>query len=105
MFLATYPELKQLVTSIFGLTKDAIHVYVGFLCLVASVTLLRRRLSSYGALLLGLLVSCAMEFLDLRLQLARFGDGNWLASLHDVMNTNAIPFMIVQLTRWRWFKT
>ena len=43
----------------------------------------------------GLVVSLAMEVFDLR-------DGfGWGASLKDLVNTNLIPFLLVQLARWR----
>ena len=104
MDLSTYPILKQLIISLFNLTKDAIHIYVGFFCLLASVLLLRRPLSSYWSLALGLAVSCLMEVLDLRYNYRLRGDANWLASLHDLINTNLIPLLLVFLTRRKWLK-
>ena len=48
-------------------------------------------------ILLSLVVSLIMEALDLR-------DGYaWGESLKDIINTNAIPFILVALARWRVF--
>jgi hypothetical protein len=94
---SNYQLFKLWWLSVLPLTQDAIHVYIGFLCLLVSLILLRRRLTSYWALVPGLLVSLAMEVLDLR-------DGYaWTESLKDLINTNLIPFLIVALTRWRVF--
>ncbi|HBL31704.1 MAG TPA: hypothetical protein DD490_33185 [Acidobacteria bacterium] len=83
--------------AVLPLTKDAIHIYIGFVCLLVALILFRRSLTSYAALVPGLLVSLALEVLDLR-------DGfGWLASLKDVVNTNLIPFVLVLLARWKTF--
>jgi hypothetical protein len=88
-----YQIFKLWVLAVIPLTKDAIHIYIGFAGLLAAVILFRRRLSSYQALLPGLLVSLAMEVLDLR-------DGySVAASVHDIVNTNLLPFVLVTLAR------
>lgn len=90
-----YQVFKLWWTTVLPLTKDAIHVYVGFLCFVFALVVLRRRLTSFWALLPGVLVSLAMEYFDLR-------DGfNWAESAKDLVNTNLIPLLLVLLARWR----
>lgn len=92
-----YQVFKLWWVSVLPLTKDAIHVYVGFLCLLLALIVFRRRLSSFTALIPGVLVSITMEIFDLR-------DGfGVLASLKDLVNTNLIPFLLVLLTRWRTY--
>jgi hypothetical protein len=92
-----YQLFKLWFMAIMPLAKDAIHVYVGFGCLLVALLLLRIKLSSFWVLVPGLLVSIAMEVLDLR-------DGYaWGESVKDLVNTNAIPFILVALTRWRVF--
>jgi hypothetical protein len=94
---SAYQIFKLWVLAVIPLTKDAIHIYVGFACLFVALILFRRRLSSYQALIPGLLVSLAMEALDLR-------DGYTLAaSIHDVINTNLLPFVLVTLARLQSF--
>ena len=83
--------------AVLPLTKDAIHISIALLCFLVALILFRRSLTSYAALIPGLVVSLAMEVLDLR-------DGyDWLASLKDIVNTNLIPFVIVLLARWKTF--
>lgn len=92
-----YQIFKLWWVSVLPITKDAIHVYIGFLCLLLALLLFRRRLSSFTALIPGLLVAVTMEIFDLR-------DGyGWQESVKDIINTNLIPFLLVLLTRWRTF--
>ena len=98
---SSYQQLKQLVLEHLPLAKDAIHIYIGIVCLTLSVLLLRQPLGSFRALILGLLVSLGMEVMDLRdnrnyPQLMR-----WLGSLRDVANTNLAPLIVVLLARRR----
>jgi hypothetical protein len=91
---SSYQLFKLWWVSVLPLTKDAIHIYVGFLCLLGAVIVLKRRLSSWWVLLPGFLVSLLMEYFDLR-------DGfGWTASLHDIVNTNLMPLVLVLLARW-----
>ena len=92
-----YQLLKLWLLAALPLTKDAIHVYIGFLCLLVAIVAFRRRLTSYWALLPGLLVSVTMEILDVR-------DGYvWTASVKDLINTNLMPFVLVTLARLKTF--
>lgn len=92
-----YQVFKLWWVSVLPLTKDAIHVYIGFLCLLLALILFRRKLGSFTALIPGILVSITMEIFDLR-------DGYaWMESAKDLVNTNLIPFLLVLLTRWRTF--
>jgi hypothetical protein len=92
-----YQIFKLWWISVLPLTKDAIHIYIGFLCLLLALILFRRKLGSFTALIPGLLVSLTMEALDLR-------DGFALSeSIKDIVNTNLIPFLLVLLARWRTF--
>jgi hypothetical protein len=94
---SNYQLLKLWILAVLPLTKDAIHVYIGFLCLLTALIVFRRRLTSYWALVPGLLVSILMEIFDLR-------DGyGWAASVHDLINTNLMPFVLVTLARLQSF--
>lgn len=99
---SVYQLFKLWLVPYVGLTKDAIHIYVGFGCLLFSVLVLRVPLSSWRALALGILAAVVMETLDLRDDLAAFGHLRWWASLKDLLNTNAIPILLVMLARRGW---
>lgn len=99
-----YTHFKDLVVSITHLSKDAIHIYIGFICLLASVVILRRPLTSYWVLLPGVIISCAVEVLDFVDFYSFLGHVSWKSSLHDLVNTNLIPVLLVTLARWQWKK-
>ena len=99
MQTSSYQHLKLWLMPQLGLSKDAIHIYVGFACLLISVLVLRLPLSSWKALVLGLVVAVIMESLDLRDDLASFGHFRWAASLKDLFNTNLIPLLLVLLAK------
>lgn len=94
-----YQAFKDLILALLPLSKDAVHVYVGFGSLLASVFLLRLRPTAYKALVLGLVVSLVMEALDLRDNQRIYGEPGWLGSLKDLVNTNITPFLAVLLAR------
>jgi hypothetical protein len=98
---SSYQQLKLYVLSVVPLPKDALHIYVGFFCLLGALVLLRRRLSSFSALLPGLAVSVAMELLDLRDHLREHGRPLWGSHVHDLVNTNLLPFLLVAAARLR----
>ena len=94
---SSYQLFKLWWLAVLPLTKDAIHIYIGFVLLLIALIVFRRRLSSYQALIPGLLVSLAMEVFDIR-------DGYSLgASVHDIINTNLLPFVLVTLARLQIF--
>jgi hypothetical protein len=92
-----YQLFKLWWLAVLPLTKDAIHLYIGFLCLLITLVAFRRRLSSYQALIPGLVLSLVLEVFDLR-------DGYSVgASVHDIVNTNLLPLVLVTLARLRAF--
>jgi len=94
---SNYQVFKLWWVTVLPLAKDAIHIYIGFLCLFLALILFRRKLGSFTALIPGLVVAVAMEVLDLR-------DGYALMeSVKDIVNTNLLPFLLVLLARWKTF--
>lgn len=100
-----YSDFKDLIVAVTHLSKDAIHVYIGFICLLASVAILRRPLTSYRVLVPGGIISCAIEVLDWVDGYRFLGGIAWRSSLHDLVNTNLIPIVLVTLARWQWKKS
>jgi hypothetical protein len=96
---SAYQSVKLILLELFGLSKDAIHVHIGFLVFALTAVVSRRGFRDWRVVLPGLVLSCLMEILDLRDHYA--WSGRWLvwASLHDLMNTNWIPFAVVGLSR------
>ncbi len=104
MEIPGYTHFKDFIVLVSHLSKDALHIHLGFICLLASIALLRKSLTSYYVLLPGLVVSCVIEVLDLLEAYSSFARVAWKPSLHDLVNTNLIPFLLVTLARWRWIE-
>jgi hypothetical protein len=98
-----YQRFKIELLSVLHLSKDAIHVYIGVGCLLLAILLLRGRVK-WKALLPGLAVSLAMEAVDLSDEWRVAHRLAWRASVHDVLNTNAIPVVLVLFLRRRWVR-
>jgi hypothetical protein len=95
-----YQRFKLIVLSVVPLSKDAVHVYVGCACLLAVAAVLRWPLSAFKTLLPGLVLSLLMEAADLRDELKE-RRLRWRDSVHDIVNTNLVPVVIVTLARRR----
>lgn len=91
--------IKLNITSITGLSKDALHIYVGLATLLTVAVVLRKPLQSYIPWLAVLIVAVAGELVDMRDDLASFGYWRWRASLHDVLNTLFWPSVLLLLAR------
>ena len=94
--MSPYQSLKPIVMEVFGLTRDAIHIYVGFFAFMATLILWKNNNSRSKALIPGFLLSLMMEMMDihddprpnLNYQLL-------LSCFHDLVNTNFIPVFLV----------
>jgi hypothetical protein len=96
-----YQQLKGQILAAVGLSKDAVHLYIGIGCLLVSVLVLRLAPTAYRSLALGLLVSLTMEALDLRDNVHYREMTRAAASAHDLLNTNLLPYLVVVALRLR----
>jgi len=96
-----YQQLKGQILAAVGLSKDAVHLYIGIGCLLISVLVLRFAPTAYRSLALGLLVSLGMEAMDLRDNVRYREATRAVASLHDLVNTNLLPYLMVVALRLR----
>ena len=96
-----YQQLKGQILAVVGLSKDAVHLYIGLGCFLLSILVLRFSPTQYRSLILGLVVSLGMEALDLRDNVRYRETTRALASLHDLVNTNLLPYLTVVALRLR----
>jgi len=89
-----------------GLSKDALHIYVGlsvYLLVALVVTKSMRSMWSVGAVLA---VACAGEVVDMIDDIRSLGHWRWGASVHDIVNTAVWPTALFLLARyWRLLGT
>jgi hypothetical protein len=98
-------QSKLWVMGFSGLSKDALHVYVGLAVFFGCALMFRWPLQKGGPLLAVLVAALAGEIWDLADTL-RYGEilrlsGNW----HDVWNTLFWPLVITLIARMRLLKT
>ena len=101
---------KNGVVSATGLEKDALHIYVGISVYLLSVILLRPIFKKYSirAFIALIMVTCIAllgEYLDNRqtiteLGLAGIESAELMASIHDVINTCMLSYVLYGLTMW-----
>lgn len=95
-----YQSLKPIIDALLGLTRDAIHMHIGFIFYLASFLILRKSLKDWRLLIPGFVFSLVMEILDIISDrtINRF---QTLAYLHDIINTNFIPVLLVGVLNWK----
>ena len=101
---------KDGVVSATGLEKDALHIYVGISVYLLSVILLRPIFKKYSirAFIALIMVTCIAllgEYLDNRqtiteLGLAGIESAELMASIHDIINTCMLSYVLYGLTMW-----
>ncbi len=94
-----YQDLKPVIMEVFGLSRDAIHMHVGFLAYLASFLWMKKSRFSRKVLVFPVGLSLLMELFDLVSDLGRVGRPFPWAYAHDLLNTNAIPVMLFFVLR------
>jgi hypothetical protein len=100
METSTVQALKLAIVSATGLDKDALHIYVGLVVFFTVAALFKRPLRSQVPWLVVLAVAIVGEFFDMRDDIASLGHWRWKASLHDIVNTQFWPAVIMLLARF-----
>jgi hypothetical protein len=86
--------IKQAIVLTIGLSRDALHIYVGLAVLLVMALVLRKKLSSLIPLSFVFLVAIMGEIVDMRDDLLTIGHWRLGASLHDVVNTVFWPSVL-----------
>ena len=96
-------SLKFSLVQLSGLSKDALHIYVGLIVFFLVTFAVRKRRWSYLPLMTVMAVAVLGELVDMRDDINSLGAWRWRASIHDVLNTAFWPFVITVLVRARVF--
>lgn len=95
MRLSYYQQLKPIVNELLGLTNDAIHMHIGFFALIATLIIVKKRMNPWLYLVPGFVLSILMEILDIRDDYVYGSRMHFVRNLHDIINTNLIPVVVV----------
>lgn len=101
MDLSGWLEIKRLMAATTALERDALHIYAGVAVQLLTAALLKWRLREWRTLLPVLIVELANEAVDFAHDpwLADARTSQYLAAVHDVVNTLALPVVILLIAR------
>jgi hypothetical protein len=97
---SAFQSAKLEIVSLLGLSKDALHIYVGLIVFFAAVAFLKKPVQSLVPLAIVLLVAMFAEGLDARDDIADLGHWRVGASVHDILNTMFWPTVCCLLARY-----
>ena len=105
-----FTAFKIDIIAITGLAKDALHIYVGvgvyLLCLIVLFPIIKKQgIRSFMALIVVTAIALLGEYLDNRhiirpRGLFALGMVDIKASLHDLINTCLLPYVLYALNKW-----
>lgn len=94
MEISAVQSIKIAIEEVAGLSRDALHIYVGLAVFLVAAAVSRKPLRSTGPWLAVLAVAVTGEMVDTIDDLVRLGSWQWKASLHDVFNTVFWPLVL-----------
>jgi len=103
METSTAQTIKLAIVQATGLSKDALHIYVGLAVMFTAAVVLHKPLRSIVPWLVVLAVAVAGEMIDMHDDITSLGYWRWGASLHDVLNTLFWPSVLLFLARFSIF--
>jgi hypothetical protein len=98
--LSFVQSLKLDIVAATGLSKDALHVYLGLITWLLAAALWRRPVTTLRPWLVALLVAMVVEGFDAFDDWVQLGRWRYMASLHDLINTMFWPTVLSLLARY-----
>lgn len=99
--MSPYQSIKPVLVELLGLSRDAIHMHVGFACFIATLLITKRSVTSFKVLVPGIILSVLMELMDIRDDYNLGRGPNIPAMIHDLINTNFVPVVICLMARMK----
>jgi hypothetical protein len=98
--MGPFQSAKLVVADSIGLSKDALHVYVGLGAFLLAALILRVPLRDWRPLAVAFAVALSGEIWDLVEWTNRGNALQWDSAWHDLWNTMFWPAMLFALARW-----
>ncbi len=92
-------SIKLAIVATTGLSKDALHIYIGMAVLFATAAILRKPLRSHAPWLVVLFIALLGELIDIIDEIIHIGYWDWAISAHDIANTLFWPTVIYLFVR------
>jgi hypothetical protein len=96
---STIQAMKQMLVSMTGLSKDALHVHIGLATMFGTAMISRREFRSFLPWLAVFAAALGGEMLDMYDDLISPGYWQWEMSVHDIVNTLFWPTIVLLLAR------
>jgi hypothetical protein len=93
-------SIKLAIVAHTGLSKDALHIYVGLSVYVLVALFVKKSMRSLLPVAAVAVLACAGELVDIIDDVRSLGYWRWEASLHDIANTLAWPVVLCLLARY-----
>lgn len=94
-----YQDFKLTILSLTGLSRDAIHIYIGLFAFFSFIAFFQKGRIEPTALLPVILIALGMETIDMADSYNALSTLNWKDSAHDLLNTIFWPATIVLLAK------
>jgi len=97
--MGPFQESKLWLTELVGLSRDALHIYVGLTVFLLTALVFRLPLRDWRPLAAVFLAAVAGELIDLFERVTPRSPPNWSTSWHDLWNTMFWPVVLFLLAR------
>jgi len=97
---STAQAIKLWIVSTVGLSRDALHIYVGLIAFLGVAMAFRKPLRSWFPLLAVIALSLLGEIVDMYDDVTSLGFWRWWASVHDIRNTIFWPMVLWLIARY-----
>jgi hypothetical protein len=94
MIARLYQDLKPMILDVLLVSKDAIHIHVGFLAFVFAFTIAPKKRRALYLIGIPFTLSLVMELLDFCSDMSEGRSFVFSHHLHDLLNTNFIPVVL-----------
>jgi cell shape-determining protein MreD len=98
--MSGFQSAKLWALQLFGLPRDALHIYVGLAVFLAAAAVSRRSLGHWLPLAAAVAAAAAGEAWDLLDTVSAGRPPLWASSWHDLWNTAFWPFVLFLLARY-----
>ncbi len=93
-------SIKLAIVAGTGLSKDALHIYVGLSVYLLVALFVKRSMKSLVPVAAVVVVACTGEIVDMIDDVQSLGYWRWTASVHDIANTTVWPVILWLLARY-----
>ena len=92
-------EIKIWLVTVLSLERDALHIYAALAVQLTVAGVFRLRLDSLWPLVAVVAVEVANEAADLAYEQWPNRGDQWRGSIHDLLNTVAVPILVILVAR------